>query len=148
MQKMFALKLGTLVFGALNVALCAAAATAPALSQTLPQSTAIPVRFVHSLDAKKAKVGDTVTAETMQVITLPGGEKIATDCSVSVASQWNDAPGPEYPDAVSLAKTPSLRLYPTASPSSDAIVLSSGEKVVPPMRVIMPTWSVSSVLCE
>jgi len=77
MQKMFALKLGTLVFGALNLALYAAAATAPALSQALPQSTAIPVRFVHSLDAKKAKVADTVTAETMQVITLPGGEKIA-----------------------------------------------------------------------
>ena len=77
MQRMFALKLGTLVFGALNVALCAAAATAPALSQALPHSTAIPVRFVHSLDAKKAKVGDTVTAETMQVITLPGGEEIA-----------------------------------------------------------------------
>jgi hypothetical protein len=77
MQKMFALKLGTLVFGALNLALYVAAATAPALSQTLPQSTAIPVRFVHSLDAKKAKVGDAVTAETMQVITLPGGEEIA-----------------------------------------------------------------------
>ena len=77
MQKMFALKLGTLVFGALNLALYAAAATAPALSQALPHSTAIPVRFVHSLDAKKAKVGDTVTAETMQVITLPGGEEIA-----------------------------------------------------------------------
>jgi hypothetical protein len=74
---MFALKLGTLVFGALNLALYAAAATAPALSQALPHSTAIPVRFVHSLDAKKAKVGDTVTAETMQVITLPGGEEIA-----------------------------------------------------------------------
>jgi hypothetical protein len=77
MQKMFALKLGMLTFGALNLALYAAAATVPALSQTLPQSTAIPVRFVHSLDAKKAKVGDTVTAQTMQVITLPGGEVIA-----------------------------------------------------------------------
>jgi hypothetical protein len=76
MQKMFALKLGTLVLGTLNLALYAAAATAPALSQTLPQSTAIPVRFIRSVDAKKAKIGDTVTARTMQVIVLPGGEAI------------------------------------------------------------------------
>ena len=82
MQKMFALKLGTLVFGALNLALYAAAATAAALPQTLPQSTAIPVRFVHSLNAKKAKVGDTVTAETMQVVTLPGGEEIAKGAKI------------------------------------------------------------------
>jgi hypothetical protein len=77
MKKMLALKLGTLAFGTLNLALYAATATGPALSQTLPQSTAIPVRFLHSLDAKKAKAGDTVTAKTMQVILLPGGEVIA-----------------------------------------------------------------------
>jgi hypothetical protein len=77
MQKMLALKLGTLAFATFNLALYAAAATAPALSQTLPPSTAIPVRFVHSVDAKKAKVGDTVTAKTMQVIKLPGGDAIA-----------------------------------------------------------------------
>jgi len=77
MRKILALKLGTLAFGTLNLALCATAATAPALSQTLPQSTAIPVRFMHSVDAKKAKVGETVTAKTMQVIMLPGGEAIA-----------------------------------------------------------------------
>jgi len=77
MKKMLALKLGTLALGTLNLALGAVAATAPALSQTLPQSTAIPVRFEHSLDAKKAKAGDTVTAKTMQVIVLPGGEAIA-----------------------------------------------------------------------
>jgi hypothetical protein len=77
MQKMLALKLGTLTFGALNLAMYAAAATASAPSQTLPQSTAIPVRFVHSLDAKSAKAGDSVTAKTMQVIMLPGGGSIA-----------------------------------------------------------------------
>ena len=76
MRKMFALKLGTLAFGAVNLALCAAAATVPALSQTLPLSTAIPVRFVHSVDARKAQPGDAVTAKTMQVIVLPGGDVI------------------------------------------------------------------------
>jgi hypothetical protein len=75
MRKILALKFGTLAFGTLNLALCAA--TAPALSQTLPQSTAVPVRFMHSVDAKKAKVGDTVTAKIMQVIMLPAGEAIA-----------------------------------------------------------------------
>ena len=77
MKNMLAFRLGTLVFGALNVALCAVAATAPALSQTLPQSTVIPVRFEHSLAAKKARQGDSVTAKTMQVIMLPGGGVIA-----------------------------------------------------------------------
>jgi hypothetical protein len=77
MKKMLALKLGTLAFGALNLALYATAATAPALPQTLPQSTVIPVRFEHSLTAKKAKAGDSVTAKTMQVIMLPGGGAIA-----------------------------------------------------------------------
>jgi hypothetical protein len=61
----------------LNLTLYNAAATAPAQSQALPQSTAIPVRFEHSVDAKKAKVGRYVTAKTMQVIQLPGGETIA-----------------------------------------------------------------------
>jgi hypothetical protein len=77
MQKMLALKLGTLAFGALNLALNATAATAPALPQTLPQSTVIPVRFEYSLAAKNAKAGDSVTAKTMLVIKLPGGEVIA-----------------------------------------------------------------------
>jgi hypothetical protein len=77
MQNMLALKLGTLVFGALNLTLYNAAATASALSQNLPQSIAIPVRFEQSVDAKKAKPGDSVTAKTMQVIQLPGGETIA-----------------------------------------------------------------------
>jgi hypothetical protein len=77
MQRMLALKLGTLALGTLNLAMCASAGTVPVQSQSLPQSTAIPVRFDQSVDAKKAKVGDTVTAKTMQVIVLPGGETIA-----------------------------------------------------------------------
>jgi hypothetical protein len=76
MHKMLALKIGTLAFGVANLVFCANAASVPAQSQSLPASTAVPVSFVHSVDAKKAKVGDTVTAKTMQVILLPGGASI------------------------------------------------------------------------
>lgn len=76
MRTALALILGTLALGVANCAVCAAAATVPAQSQVLPQSTAIPVRFEHSVDTKKAKVGDRVTAKTIQVIALPGGRDI------------------------------------------------------------------------
>jgi hypothetical protein len=83
MHKIFALKMGTLAFGVANLALCATAASVPAQSQSLPgqsqslpAATAVPVSFVHTVDAKKAKVGDKVTAKTMQVILLPGGASI------------------------------------------------------------------------
>ena len=76
MQKILTLKMGTLAFGAANLAFCANAASAAAQSQSLPAATAVPVSFVHSVDAKKAKVGDTVTAKTMQAILLPGGASI------------------------------------------------------------------------
>jgi hypothetical protein len=69
--------LGTLVLGAANLAVHATAATVPAQSQALPQATAIPVRFERSIDTKKAKVGDQVTAKTMQVIVLPDGRNIS-----------------------------------------------------------------------
>jgi len=75
MQKMLTTKLGTLVFGIVSVTLSAGAALVPA--QSLPAATAIPVSFEHSVDAKKAKVGDTVTAKTLQVIVLTEGGSIA-----------------------------------------------------------------------
>jgi hypothetical protein len=77
MQKRFRLRVGTLTFGVLNLALCAGAANVAAPFQALPQSTAIPVRFVSTVDAKNAKAGEIVTAKTMQVILLPGGGTIA-----------------------------------------------------------------------
>jgi hypothetical protein len=77
MRKILALKVAMLAFGAANLALVTTAASAAAQSRPLPAATAIPIRFVHSVDAKKAKVGDRVTAKTMQVILLPGGGSIA-----------------------------------------------------------------------
>jgi hypothetical protein len=76
MQKMVGLKVGTLAFGVANLAFCVSTASAAAQSEPLPAATAVPVRFVHTVDATKAKVGDTVTAKTMQVILLPGGANI------------------------------------------------------------------------
>ena len=77
MKNRFVVKFGTLVLGAASLTLCAAATTAPATSQSLPALTAIPVSFVHSVDAKKAKVGDTVTAKTLQAVQLPGGTSLS-----------------------------------------------------------------------
>lgn len=68
--------LGTIALGVTNVAICAAATNLPAQSQVLPQSTAIPVEFDHSIDTKKAKVGDAVTAKTIQVVVLPDGKTV------------------------------------------------------------------------
>ena len=43
---------------------------------TLPAQTAIPVIFTHTENAAKAKVGDVVTARTMQVVFLPNGDQL------------------------------------------------------------------------
>ena len=62
---------------ALSLALLGCAAIAPAARAiTLPSETAIPVMFTHTVDAKKAKAGDVVTARTMQVVLLPNGEQL------------------------------------------------------------------------
>jgi len=44
---------------------------------TIPASTAIPVRFTHTVDAAKAKSGDVVKAQTLQPIVLPDGSSLA-----------------------------------------------------------------------
>ena len=46
----------------------------PGVAATLPSSTTIPVYFVHTVKAGKAKTGDQVTAKTMQVVRLPDGQ--------------------------------------------------------------------------
>ena len=64
---------GLLVFGVLT---SISSLPARSIERTLPPSTALPVRFVHSVDARKAKPGDVVTAKTLQVIVLPGGQRL------------------------------------------------------------------------
>jgi hypothetical protein len=68
----------TSIRSAFSLAFLGCAAFAPAGRATmLPGKTAIPVMFTHTIDAKKAKAGDVVTARTMQVVLLPNGEELA-----------------------------------------------------------------------
>ena len=50
----------------------------PALASgiDIPANTAIPVVFTHTLDSRKGKTGDIVSAKTMQVVKLPDGQEI------------------------------------------------------------------------
>ncbi len=50
--------------------------------QILPPSTAVPVQFTRTIDAKTAKPGDPITAKTMQGIVLPNGQMVAKGASV------------------------------------------------------------------
>lgn len=75
MQKMLISKMTMLALGVASLGWYPGVARAQ--STTPPDLTALPVRFVHSVDAKKAKVGDLVTAKTMQVVALPSGDRIA-----------------------------------------------------------------------
>lgn len=79
MHKILVSKVALLALGVLTLTVTAASAQ----SVTLPGSTALPVRFVHSIDSKKAKVGDVVTAKTMQAIALPSGGHIAQGALVA-----------------------------------------------------------------
>jgi len=45
-------------------------------SSLIEPSTAIPIRFVHSVDAGKAHPGDQVLARTIQVVVLPSGQRL------------------------------------------------------------------------
>jgi hypothetical protein len=60
------------VIGLLLRAPCAIAAT----QTKVPPGTAIPVRFVRSVDAKRARCGDRVIAKTLQIVFLPGGQRL------------------------------------------------------------------------
>ncbi len=72
-SKAIALVLGIISIG-ISGKLCHAAA--------LPPSTAIPVQFSHTLEAGKARQGDSVSARTMQVVLLPGGQVLPKGASV------------------------------------------------------------------
>jgi hypothetical protein len=52
------------------------------MGKAFPSSTAIPVVFTQSIDASKAKVGDAVTAKTIQIVSLPDGSKLPKGATV------------------------------------------------------------------
>jgi len=82
MRTAFASIFGIVALGAAHFAVCATTAQVAAQSQALPQSTAIPIRFEHSIDAKKSKAGDAVSAKTMQEVVLPDGRTILKGSTV------------------------------------------------------------------
>ena len=73
MNRSIDLMAALLVFGVLTTI---SGVPARAVERIVPPSTAVPVRFVHSVDARKAKPGDLVFAKTLQVIVLPGGQRL------------------------------------------------------------------------
>jgi hypothetical protein len=60
------------LIGLLLSAPCAISAT----QTKVPPGTTLPVRFVRSVDAKRARPGDRVIAKTLQIIFLPGGQHL------------------------------------------------------------------------
>jgi hypothetical protein len=69
------LSLGVTALTVISLLLSAPCATSAAQAK-VPTGTALPVRFVRSVDAKKARPGDRVTAKTLQVVILPGGQRL------------------------------------------------------------------------
>ncbi len=57
------------------IALLSAPFARSEVQSKVPPGTAVPVRFVRSVDASTARPGDRVTAKTLQVVMLPGGER-------------------------------------------------------------------------
>jgi hypothetical protein len=78
MKSTLCAKISALVLGTLGLSATALSAQ----NSTLPEATALPVRFVHSIDAKKAKVNDEVVAKTLQTVALPSGQHIAKGTTV------------------------------------------------------------------
>jgi hypothetical protein len=65
--------LGVTALSVISLPLSAPCATS-AVQTKMPPGAALPVRFVRSVDAKTAHPGGRVTAETLLVVILPGGQ--------------------------------------------------------------------------
>jgi len=64
-----------MVLAACSLFLGALPASAPSVT-SIPSSTAIPVRFVRTIDVNRAHSGDPVMARTLQVVILPNGQRL------------------------------------------------------------------------
>ena len=71
----FLCSLGMTAFTVIGLLLSAPCATFPNQIQ-IPPGTALPVRFVRSVDAKIAQPGDRVIAKTLQIVMLPEGQHL------------------------------------------------------------------------
>jgi hypothetical protein len=72
----FMSSLGVTAFTLIGLLLSAPCATS-ATQTKVPPGTALPVRFVRSVDARKARPGDRVIAKTLQIVILTGGQRLA-----------------------------------------------------------------------
>jgi hypothetical protein len=70
-------------YGFSTLALLACIAAPAGHAATLPGNTTLPVLFTHTIHANKAKVGDKVTAKTMQVVLLPNGDQLPRGTEVT-----------------------------------------------------------------
>jgi hypothetical protein len=71
----FIFSLGVIVFTVIGLALSAPCATSGTQTK-VPAGTTLPVRFVRSVDSRRAQPGDRVTAKTLQIVMLPGGQRL------------------------------------------------------------------------
>ncbi|MGA3092900.1 MAG: hypothetical protein ABSD75_30260 [Terriglobales bacterium] len=71
----FMSSLGVTAFTLIGLLLSAPCATSAAQTM-VPPGTALPVRFVRSVDANKARPGDRVIAKMLQIVILPGGQRL------------------------------------------------------------------------
>jgi hypothetical protein len=71
----FIFSLGVIAFTLIGLLLSAPCATS-ATQTKVPPGTALPVRFLRSVDAKRARPGDRVIAKTLQIVILPGGQRL------------------------------------------------------------------------
>jgi hypothetical protein len=73
---------------------------------TLPASIAMPVRFTHTIDARKSKPGDVVLAKTTQVVILPNGRLLPKGSTI--AGHVVEARSFAFDPAASGPQTPSV----------------------------------------
>jgi hypothetical protein len=71
----FIFSLGVIAFTLIGLLLSAPRAIS-ATQTKVPPGTTLPVRFVRSVDAKRARPGDRVIAKTLQIVFLPGGQRL------------------------------------------------------------------------
>jgi hypothetical protein len=71
----------------------------------LPAKTALPIVFTQTIDADRASVGESVSAKTIQVVTLPDGKKLPKGSLVSghVVAAAGRVANPREPNSSILA---------------------------------------------
>jgi hypothetical protein len=133
--------MSTQFLSSLSVALLGSALFTPGSHAiTLPAQTTLPVVFTHTVNAAKAKVGDPVTAKTMQVVLLPDGTKLPK--GTLVTGHVVEATGFKFNDTPYATQQPS-----TLAIAIDAVaVQGAASPVVTDVRAMADAISVEQAL--